>query len=498
VSKDFRKIPINRLHLYAGLDADCTLRIALDQRAKFHQDFQKTWRSVMGPANWALGCMERWGAIVSEEKVSAYDKRLEVQAEELRGVLAKRGLKEDFNPRSPDQLKDLVFGQLALKSKGRAKKTATGKLSLDAETLQGLVTDRWAVPFSLSTGLPDMDPEALAQKRQGDDGLDVILAVIELKDAMNQRSKYGVGYLKHVGYDGRVHTTFKMARTLRLTSNSPNLQNLTSPDDGLPPDLDPGVQARGIYVPPPGWVIISLDYSQAELRWAAALSGDLEMARAFASTVDFHTATAQRIFSIADPKDVTKGQRRISKNVNFGVVFNQGAKTLALQLGCTEDRAQSYIDALMMAYPTLNAYLKGKVIEAVRDGQVTSKWGDWYIRRRLPEIGEVAEGRHVDRMRHHAESVAKNSSIQATANLMCLLSMYRVVRWLKDHPEVPAELNLNVHDALVMYVRKDWWRRVAEKVRAIMLDHQTGVVKMKVDVDVGEDDYGHLSPVKDL
>jgi DNA polymerase I len=498
MAKDFRKIAPNRLHWYCGLDVDVDLRIALDQRARFHQDFQRTWRSVMGPANWALGCMERWGAIVSEEKVRAYDRELELKAEELRAVLAKRGVREDFNPRSTDQLGDLVFGQLKLKPKGRPKRTETGKMSLAAEVLQGLITDRWGVPFSLSTGLPDMDREVLAQKRQTDDGLDVILAVIELKDAMNQRSKYGVGYLKHVGYDGRVHTTFKMARTLRLISKDPNLQNLTSPDDDLPPEQDPGVRARGIYVPPPDYVILSLDYSQAELRWAAALSGDLVMAKAFEDKFDFHTVTAQKIFSVADGADVTKGQRRIAKNTNFGIVFNQGAKSLAQKLGSTEERAQSYIDALMSVYPTLNSYLKGKVIEAVKDGQVTSRWGDWYLRRRVPDIGEVAEGRHVDRMRHHAESVAKNTPIQATANLMCLLSMYRVVRWLKDHPEVPAELNLNVHDALVMYVRKDWRRRVAEKVRALMLDHQTGVVKMKVDVDVGEEDYGHMESVKDL
>lgn len=813
MAKDFRKIPPNRLRWYAGLDADVTLRVREEQRATFHPDFVRTWRSVMGPADWALGCMERWGALVSEANVRAYDAELEERAEDLRGRLAARGIREDFNPRSGDQLGDLIFGQLGLKQKGRAKKTATGKQSLAAEVIQGMVTDRWGVPFSLSTGLPDMDAEALAQKRAADDGLDVVLSVIELKDALNQRSKYGLGYLKHIGHDGRVHTTFKVARTLRLRSKDPNLQNLTSPDDELPPDQDPGVRARGIFVPPPEWVIISADYSQAELRWGAELSGDEVMAAAFEQAVDFHTVTAQKIFSVADVKDVSKGQRRIAKNcfhpdtevltrkgwkriwdlaegeevvqaipeagprarlewvvpyainrlpeppggarrlvhlynegldlrltpehrtlgftlggnpkvytpeefakaarswlnagmmtepsappkvdqrllrlavaaqadgyvaagrirwgftkarkiarmerllgtagtrqvngitsfylsqeeaapilalldapgksfpwwwldlgsedraavleearywdghrgprsraysysntdfqsvdvlqalaaitstktrcvlheprgkevlpqkrltvreighahtrgdnlevtsipytgpvaclgvdstfvlvrdrgvtaimgqTNFGVVFNQGAKSLAQKLGCTEDRAQSYIDALMRAYPALDRYLRGKVSEAVRDGQVTSRWGDWYLRRRVPEIGEIGEGRHVDRMKHHAESVAKNTPIQATSNLMCLQAMYWVVRWLKDNPKIQAELNLNVHDALVLYAHRSCWREVAAKVRSIMLALRTKVVRMKVDLEMSESDYGHMESVKDL
>ncbi len=488
MAKDFRKIPVNRLHWYAGLDADCTLRVHLEQRNSFERDYVGVWRSVMGPATWALGCMERWGAIASEENVRRYDARLAAQVDEHRAALVRHAPTfATFNPRSPDQLKDLVFGQLGLKSKGRPKKTATGNLSLDAETLQGLVTDRWAVPFNQSTGLPEMDPELLSQKRAGDAGLDTILHVIEMKDSMNQRSKYGVEYLKHVGHDGRVHTTYKIARTLRTISKDPNLQNLKSPDGGLPPEQDPGVWARSIYVPPFGWEILSLDYGQVELRVAAWLAGDEVMARALAG--DFHTATAQGIFG---KQEVSKGERRIGKEVNFGIAFGQTEYGLALKLGITKDRAAEYIDGLLRTYKKFAAWRKSRIVEVYRDGQVRSQMGPYLVRRRLPLAGETGETPSVEKMRKHAENQAVNTPIQSTANQICLVSMYRVCRWLKDHPEVPAELNLNVHDALVMYVRKDWTERVARKVRSIMLGHDLGIVQLKVDVERGEADYGHL------
>jgi len=492
VAKDFRRIAANRLHWYSGLDADCTLRVYQHQRASFERDFVATWRDVMGPAMWALGCMERWGAIASEENVRRYDARLEQEAAAHRAVTVARGLRPDFNPRSPDQMKDLVFGQLALKSKGRPKKTATGNLSLDAETLQGLITDRWGVPFHQATGLPEMDPALLAEKRAADAGLDAIMAVLYLKDALNQRSKYGVDYLKHVGFDGRVHTHYKIARTLRTISEAPNLQNLTSPVGGdLPPEQDPGVQARAVYVPPPGWSILSFDYGQVELRVAAWLAGDEVMAEALEG--DFHTATARGIFG---RQEVSKGERRIGKEVNFGVAFGQTDFGLSLKLGVSRDTAQGYIDGLLRTYKKFAAWRLARIAEVYRDGQVRSKIGPFLVRRRLPMAGESGESKALDRARKHCENVAINSPIQSTANQICLTSMYRVCRWIKDNPKVPAELNLNVHDALVMYVRRDAVEHVARKVVGIMRGHDLGFVKLKVDVEVGEADYGHLEKLE--
>lgn len=498
MSKDFRKIPTNRLHWYAGLDADCTLRLAQHQMAAIPPEFLRTWRDVHGPATWMLGCMERWGALLSEPNVREYDGFLERRIEAERALLGKYKL-QDFNPKSNKQMADLVFGQLDLKyPKGvRPIKTDGGALSTSAEAVQTLIQARWKITFDQATGRPKVNPAELAAQRAGDDALDVIMSVLDLKDAREQRSKFGLGYLKHVGYDGRVHTTYGLARTLRLTSKNPQLQNLTSPWDSpdIPKQEDPGWWARRTYVPPEGWEVLSFDFGQIELRVAAELSGDDAMKAGFTSGVDFHTATAVKQFGkLAD--QIIKAERRIAKIINFRIPYGTTAVGLALELGCTTERAEEYLRDYDVAYVKFAAWRRAQIAMARTRGETYTLFNDWAVRRRIPEAGEIGEGRAVEKMIRHAEAVAQNTPVQAVANLICLLAMVNICRWLHDHPKVRAELNMNVHDAAVMYVHRDDVAQVIPEVHGLMTSTVKLSIPLTVDVERSAVSYGDLEKVK--
>lgn len=296
MAKDFRRIPHDQLRWYNGLDVAATLLLYRDQQRRAGV-FEEVWRRLHGPAFHALGIVERWGALLSEKNVRAYDAFLQTRVAKVReGLKAHPIVPEDLNVKSPQQLHALIGGKLKLKS-----------------------------PMKTDTGAPSYGGEALEemQKTQAEAGNHATAELLgHLREYLAARSmlaSYGVGQLKHVGFDGRVHTTYKLSRSARLRSARPNLQNLKSPDDD--PDLaeedDDGKWARGCWVCPEGTSWVNLDYSQNELRVAALVSGDEAMIADFNSGIDFHRRTAQRVFAKAE---VTKLERRVAKVINFRCV----------------------------------------------------------------------------------------------------------------------------------------------------------------------------------
>lgn len=468
--KDFRKIPQNRLHWYNGLDAAATLALYRRQ-LESPGPFMETWRRLHQPALHALGSVERWGALLSADNVRAYDGYLKGKMERVRADLKQfPEVPDDLNTKSPVQMKALFFDKLKLKP---IKKTSGGGASCDDETLGEL---------------QKMHPE-----------IGCIPLVRELASARSMISSYGVGQLKHIGYDGRVHTKYSIARTGRLKSKEPNLQNLKSPDDD--PDLaeidDDGKWARGCWVCPPGWVWVNLDYSQVELRVAAMLSGDRAMIEAFASGKDFHQERASQVFAVPFDR-VTKLQRRIAKVINFMIPFGATAHAVAAVLGITKEKAQEYIDAYMESAPQLAAWLRRQVSLGQQGGASWAIWEaeGWTHKRDVFDIAEPEGfGDFGKKAVGHAERVCKNNPIQNVANCFSLASLARAVSWIED-TGVPAQLVLTVHDNLALYARADVWMEVAVEVRRIMQDYETGPVSLKVDVEKGDVDLGHLEKVK--
>jgi len=469
--KDFRRIPPNRLHWYCGLDTAATLALYKHQRSNPGR-FENTWRRLHGPALHALGTVERWGAILSRENVMAYDTFLNGRIERVRADLTQfPEVPTELNVKSPKQMQELFFTKLKLKPTMR--------------------TD---------SGAPSCSGEALEQLQKENPNVGCIPLIREWLEARSMIAMYGEGILKHIGYDERVHTKYRIVRTGRLSSRDPNLQNLKSPDDD--PDLaeedDNGKWARGCWVCPEGWVWVNLDYSQVELRVAAMMSGDKNMIEAFASGKDFHQERAAQIFAKPAEK-VTKLERRIAKVINFMIPYGASEFAVAGNLGITPEKAKEYIDAYMESAPGLDAWLRGEVRRGHETGASWSVYEPegWTHKRDVFDIGEpVTKGDKLARERvGHAERVCKNNPIQNIANCFSLASLSRVVPWIEDSG-IPAQLVMTVHDNLALYARADVWEEVAHEVKAIMQDFETGPVELKVDVELGRKDLGHLEKVK--
>ena len=469
MGKDFRKINPNRLRWYNGLDASATLRLYQWQRERMGP-FEQTWRRLHQPATRALTKMERWGAILSRPNVVAYDAFLKARIEKTRSELTAAGVSPDLNVKSSPQMQKLLYETLKLAPISRTK---SGAPSCDSETLEEL---------------EKLHPEVAA-----------LPLVRRFAEERSYLSMYGEGQLKHIGYDGRVHTKFKVIRSGRLSSSEPNLQNLKSPDDD--PDVaeedDHGRWARGCWVCPEGWVWVNLDYSQVELRVAAILSQDEAMIAAFLSGRDYHEERGRQVFAVPDGTAVTKAQRRIAKVINFMIPYGATAAAVSHTLKIERVKAQEYIDAYMAASPGLDRWLRDEVKKGHISGQSWALWPKmgWTHRRPVPDIGEIGDDKLTRKRREHAERVCKNNPIQNIANCFSLCSLARIVSWVED-TGIEAEVNLTVHDNIALYVREDRWREVAREAKRLMESYDTGVLPLKVDVEIGRRDLGHLEKVK--
>ena len=240
------------------------------------------------------------------------------------------------------------------------------------------------------------------------------------------------------GATGRVHTTFHqlMAATGRMASSDPNLQN-------IPIRTDQGREIRKAFVPErEGWVLLSADYSQIELRVMAAISGDDAMAEAFQRGLDIHQATAARVYGVA-LDDVTADMRRTAKMVNFGIIYGISAFGLSQRLGIPRTEAANIIESYFMQYPGVKSFMDREVEDARKRGYVVTLTGR---RRYLRDINSSNAT-----IRNATERVAMNTPIQGTAADMIKLAMVNVARLLREGG-FKTRMLLQVHDELLFEV----------------------------------------------
>jgi DNA polymerase-1 len=352
---------------------------------------------------------------------------------------------------------DLLYNKLGLTCE---IKTDTGQQSVKAEALEALADKHAIVPLLLS-----------------------------LSRVKKQRSTYGLSMLEHISeVDGRVHTTFNMVRSARLSSKSPNVQNITAPEE---PGGE-GEWARGCFVAAPGNKLVSLDYAQQELRVAAMLSGDETMAASFEAGHDFHTMTAAAAHGVS-PDAVTKEQRRVGKSLNFAIIFGQSEYGIARSIDSTKERAAELMATLLGRYSKFAAWRRGRVADAEVNGILWTEWGDWCFRRSVYGIGETARGKAADRIRKHWRNVAMNNPIQCIANCFCLASLTEAVRWTREERH-EVKVVMTVHDSLLFECPEGLVDEVVREGRRIMLQWPSGVVKLKVDAEVGAD-WGRMVKV---
>ncbi|OHX22075.1 DNA polymerase I [Chromobacterium sphagni] len=416
---------------YAAEDADITLRLNQYFAGELSGALEKVYRDIELPVAEVLFKMERHGVLIDRDRLAAQSHQLggqmltlEQQAYELAG--------QPFNLNSPKQLQEILFGKLAIATKG-VKKTPSGGYSTDESVLEQLALDH---PL----------PKCILEYR----------GLAKLKSTYTDKLP-----LLIYPQTGRVHTTYSQAVAItgRLSSNDPNLQN-------IPVRTAEGRRVREAFIAPPGCSIVSADYSQIELRIMAHLSDDPGMLRAFASGEDIHRATAAEVFGV-ELSAVTADQRRAAKAINFGLIYGMSAFGLAAQLDIERSAAQQYIDRYFMRYPGVAEYMQTTRETAREQGYVETVFGR---RLYLPEIRQANPAR-----RAGAERAAINAPMQGTAADLIKLAMIAVQNWL-EQDGLSSKLIMQVHDELVLEVPQAELELVKRRLPEIM----AGVAALKV------------------
>jgi DNA polymerase-1 len=345
-----------------------------------------------------------------------------------------------FDIDSPKQLGEILFEKLKLPGGKRLKKS--GQYSTDASVL-----------------------EALAEKH------DLPRRIIEYRTRAKLKSTYIDALPKFIHPEtGRLHTSFNqtVARTGRLSSSNPNLQNIPIGDEF-------GLRIRSAFVAEPGWRLISADYSQIELRVLAHLSQDPRLIEAFTRHEDIHARTAQEIFGVPAGLQ-THEHRRMAKAINYGVIYGLSSFGLAGRTGSSKSEAQRYIDAYFERYRGVKEYLEGLVEQARSTGRVRTLFG------RLRPIPEISSNDATSRNR--AEREAMNTPLQGTAADLLKLAMVKVQARLRQE-KLETRMILTVHDELVFEAPEAELDRSREIVRAEMEGAYPMRVPLKVDLGVG-------------
>jgi DNA polymerase I len=339
----------------------------------------------------------------------------------------------EFTVDSPKQLSEVLFERLGLPP---SKRTKTG-FSTDASVLAALAPTH-----------------PIAEK------------IVAYRELTKLKSTYVDALPRLLGEDGRLHTSFNqtVAATGRLSSSNPNLQN-------IPVRTEYGRLIRAAFVPAdPGDVMVSADYSQIELRVLAHLSEDAGLIEAFTSGMDFHMATAARVFGV-EPEAVEPSMRARAKAVNFGIVYGQSAHGLSDSLRISRAEAQEMIDRYYAAYPGVRRYLDETVASAHREGFAATLFGR---KRRIPELASSNFN-----LRSFGERTAMNHPMQGTAADIMKLAMIEVDRRLRAE-QFRSRMVLQVHDELVFESPVDEVERLSTMAREAM----SGVAELSVPLDV--------------
>jgi DNA polymerase-1 len=390
------------------------------------------YRTIEHPLIPVMARMEEIGIKVDLDYLADIGRTLEKRIGELETECYELA-GERINLGSPTQLRVLLYDKLGLKT---TRRTKTG-LSTDARALQQLVDQHEFVPKLL---------EYRELSKLKNTYIDALPPLVDPDD-------------------GRVHTTYDqtVAATGRLSSTNPNLMN-------IPIRTELGKQIRKAFIPEKNKLLLSVDYSQIELRVMTHLSEDPILLEVFKNDEDVHTATAMRIFDVGDQKPTT-GQRSTAKMVNYGLAYGMGATGLAERLNIPVPEAKDIMDTYFEQFGGVADFLDEIVNQAHTDGFTTTMFGR---RRYLPELGSGNP-----RVRAIGERQALNAPIQGSAADIMKLAMINVDKALADEG-LETQMILTVHDELVFEVPEDEKKKARELVEREM----TQVCEMKVPLEV--------------
>jgi DNA polymerase I len=385
--------------------------------------------------------MEFEGVRIDTGFLNEYSRLLEEEARKHEeAVYEAAGVR--FNLGSPKQLGEVLFEKLKLDPK--AKKTKTGQYATGEEVLSKLANEHA-----------------------------VAADILAYREYTKLRSTYVDALPLLINKKtNRVHTTFAqaIAVTGRLSSNNPNLQN-------IPIRTERGREIRKAFIPrDENHILVSADYSQIELRIVAAISGDPAMSEAFLQNKDIHTATAAKVYKVAE-SEVTKEMRRKAKSVNFGIVYGQSAFGLAENLQIPRAEAKEIIDNYKIEFAGVTRYMDEMINFAREHGYVQTILGR---KRWLRDINSANFT-----VRGLAERNAINSPIQGTAADMIKLAMVRVHQAFKEHG-FKSRMVLQVHDELVFDVVKEELDAIKPVIVESMQSAMTLPNNIPIIAEVGE------------
>ena len=297
-------------------------------------------------------------------------------------------------------------------------------------------------------------------------GHDLPARVLDWRQLSKLKSTYTDALVEDINPEtGRIHTSYSMAgaSTGRLSSNDPNLQN-------IPIRTEEGRKIRTAFVAPAGHVLLSVDYSQIELRLVADIAGLASMRAAFRDGVDIHAQTASEVFGLP-LADMDGETRRKAKAINFGIIYGISGFGLARQLGVPQAEARAYIDTYFERYPGIREYMEDIKGFCRQHGYVETRFGRWV---HIPGIKDSNPAR-----RGFSERAAINAPIQGTAADIIKRAMIRVAPALAA-ADLSARMLLQVHDELLFEVPEDEVEKTTEVVRAIMESAAAPILNLSV------------------
>lgn len=416
---------------YACEDADVTLRLMepLTEEMRLH-NVESVFRDIEMPLMPVLARMERNGVCLDTEALAAtgslFTRRMEQIEQEIYALAG-----HEFNITSPRQVGTVLFEELHLSDK--ARKTKSGQYSTGEEVLESL-----------------RHKHPIAGK------------ILDHRGLKKLTGTYIEALPRLVNPDtGHLHTSFNQAVTAtgRLSSSNPNLQN-------IPVRGDDGREIRKAFVPEPGCLFFSADYSQIELRIMAHLSGDEAMIQDFRNGRDIHAATAARIFR-KPIEDISRDERRKAKTANFGIIYGISAFGLAERMEVSRTEARELIDSYFATYPRIREYMEKSVADAREKGYIETQFGR---RRYLPDINSRNAV-----VRGYAERNAVNAPIQGTAADIIKLAMIRIDRRFEQEG-IRSKMILQVHDELNFSVLPE----EEPSVRRIVIEEMEAAFFMQV------------------
>ena len=438
--KTFDLIELEQASDYAAEDADITLQLhqLLSERLRQDATLNQVYTDIEMPLVDVLLEVEQNGVLIDRKLLKKQGKEIDKKLGQIEQAIYQQA-GEVFNLSSPKQIQAILFDKMDLPV---LRKTPKGQPSTAEDVLEELAAD-----YEI--------PALLIEHR----GLNKLMStyIDKLPQEINSKT-------------GRVHTSYQqaVASTGRLSSTSPNLQN-------IPIRTPEGRRIREAFVAPRGYRILALDYSQIELRIMAHLSADESLLNAFARGLDVHRSTAAEVFGEA-LEQVSPDQRRAAKAINFGLIYGMSAFGLGKQLNIGRNEAQQYVDTYFERYPGVKRYMEETKQRARDQGYVETVFGR---RLYLPDIN--ARNANV---RQYAERTAINAPMQGTAADIIKRAMIEVQAWLVDE-KPDCKMIMQVHDELVFEVTAGVVDSCQQAIAALMTGAADLSVKLEVDAGVG-------------